>query len=280
MLKTIRVLLVLFFVAALIGAGVLFYVNYTRTDISKPTIVSDVDHLELSVTADKAELRKGLRAYDNVDGDITDRIMVRSLSQFTDPEQAEFRVPYIVFDNASNYTTYERTVRYTDYTHPRFHMSKPLVFNVGETVSFLDRISATDCIDGNITGRMVLTESNVSNNVPGSYRALISVTNRMGDAVSLPLTVLVVNQTAAAPKIVLKDYLIYVSVGDSPDYRSYLSSLNDPLDDSGSSIPLRNAKIASSGVDTSTPGVYDVYYYFTGLSGETATAILTVIVEE
>lgn len=279
MLKTIRVLLILFFVLALIGAGVLFFLNYTRTDISAPTIVADADVLEVSVKASKADLCAGLRAYDNMDGDISDRIMVRSLTQFTDPAQAEFRVSYIVFDNASNHTSCERTVRYTDYTHPRFHMSKPLIFNVGETVSFLDRISATDCIDGNITGRITLAESTVSNNVPGSYRALITVTNRMGDTVNLPLTVLVVNQTPAAPKITLKDYLIYVQQGEEPDYRSYLSTLTDPLDDSGEEISTRKVKIASSTVDTSEPGVYDVYYYFTGLSGETAAAILTVIVE-
>lgn len=279
MLKTIRVLLILFFAAALIVAGILFYLNYTRTDVSAPTIVSNIASLEVSVKATKADFCAGLQAYDNMDGEITDRIMVRSVSTFSDPENAEFRASYIVFDDASNYATWERTVRYTDYTHPRFHMSKPLIFNVGETVSFLDRISATDCIDGNITGRMSLTESNVSNTIPGSYKVQVSVTNRMGDNVSLPLTVLVINQTTAAPKIALKEYLVYVPQGETPNFRSYLSSLTDPLDESGEEISVLKAKVNFSEFDASTPGTYDIYYYFTGLSGETATAILTVIVE-
>ena len=39
------------------------------------------------------------------------------------------------------------------------------------------------------------------------------------------------------------------------------------------------AKVNAKKVDPTTPGTYEVYYYYTGLSGEIATAILTVVVE-
>ena len=203
--------------------------------------------------------------------------MIRSISQFTDRDSGTFRVSYIVFDSASNYATYERTVRYTDYTSPHFRMSKPMIFNVGDTISFLDRISATDCIDGNITGRMILSESTVSNSIPGTYRAVISVTNRLGDTATLPLTVMVVNHSASAPKITLSKYLIYYKEEENVKFRDYVLSVTDPLSETGANPRL--IRVNTAEVDASTPGVYPVYYYYTGTSGEIATTILNVVIE-
>ena len=44
-------------------------------------------------------------------------------------------------------------------------------------------------------------------------------------------------------------------------------------------VPLSQVSINDSGVDYSQAGVYEVYYYYTGISGEVATVILTVVVE-
>lgn len=276
MLKFIRILLVTAFAAALLGAAGLYFYTYSHRDVSKPAFRVDEPVLEISVTADRSELLRGLYAFDNVDGNITDRIIIRSISRFTD-DQAAFRVTYIVFDEASNYETCTRTVRYTDYEPPKFHLSKPMVFGVGETVTFMDRISVTDSIDGDISGRMVLSESTVNHSTPGTYTARITVTNRMGDSAELPLKVMIVNPSPSAPVITLRDHLIYLEQGAKPNLPEYVAAVTDPLEEEP--VSTRLVKVNRSELDTSTPGVYEVYYYYTGASGETATAILTVVVE-
>lgn len=275
MLRTIRILLIAFFVLVLIGASILFYYNYTHDDVSAPVFRSESDTMEVSVGATRKELCVGLRAFDNVDGEVTDRIMVQSISRFV--SESTFRVRYIVFDNASNYSTCERTVHFTDYVPPKFHLSKPMRFNVGETVTFMDRITAEDCIDKNISDKLLLTESNVSNTTPGNYRAVVSVTNSMGDTAVLPLTVLIQSRSPSAPVIELSEYLIYQEAGKKQDFRSYLASVTDPLTEGD--VSKNSVKINAKGLDRDSPGVYEVYYYYTGASGETASAILTVVVE-
>lgn len=275
MLRTIRILLIVFFVLVLIGASILFYYNYTHNDVSEPVFRNESDTMEVSVSATRKELCAGLRAFDNVDGEITDRIMVQNISRFV--SESTFRVRYIVFDNASNYATCERTVRFTDYVPPKFHLSKPMRFNVGETVTFMDRITAEDCIDANISDKLLLTESNVSNTTPGNYRAVVSVTNSMGDTAVLPLTVLIQSRSPSAPVIELNEYLVYQKAGEKREFRSYLDSVTDPLADG--EVSKASVKINAKGLDRDTPGVYEVYYYYTGASGETASAILTVVVE-
>lgn len=275
MLRPIRIIIVILFVLLLIGAGGLYYYNFSHEDVSRPAFVVDEARLEVSVQDEREEMTRGLRAYDNVDGDITDRIMVQSVSQFN--EDKTFTVRCIVFDDASNYSTCERTAVYTDYTPPRFSLTRPMVFGVGQTVTFMDRVAAVDCIDGNITDKMILTESTVNSTVPGTYRVRISVTNRMGDTSILPLTVLIRNPTPASPTVTLKENLIYLEVGEKPALRNYVDSVTDPL--SEETVPVRRVRIDDSGLNVNTPGVYEVNYFYLGGSGETATAILTVIVQ-
>lgn len=275
MLRYLRIIVVVLFVLLLVGAGGLYYYNYTHEDISRPAFSMDTDHVEVSVLDERSAFCRGLMAYDNLDGDITDRILVQSISQFN--EDKSFTVRYIVFDNASNYATCERTASYTDYTPPRFSLSRPMVFRVGDTVSFLDRVKAEDCIDGDITDKMILAESNVSTSVPGTYRVRITVTNKMGDTRELPLTIQIQNPTPATPSVNLSENLIYIQAGERPALRSYVDSVNDPLVEEV--VSVRKVKINDDALDVNTPGVYEVNYYYTGDSGETATAILTVVVE-
>lgn len=285
MLRNIRTILIIVFILVLIWTGFLIVFRFTHEDVKPPVITSDTrataedglarDVLEISVSASKEELCQGLHAYDNMDGDITDRIMIRSISKLVNASDA--LVTYIVYDDASNYATYQRTVRYVDYTAPRFRMSSPMVFNVGADINFLDRISANDVIDGDISGRILLTKSTVVKNVPGSYFAEVAVTNSMGDTATLPMEVVIQAATTSAPTIRLKDYLIYVNAGTTPDFSLYLSSLKDPLDPEVFRTDL--VTINSSRFSADEPGIYEVYYYYTGKSGETATAVLLVVVE-
>lgn len=274
MLRTIRVILVTLFVLTALGFATLVVYQFTHDDTAPPVITSDSDLLELSVTATEQELKQGLKAYDNMDGDITDRIVVQRISHLVNATDAT--VTYLVFDNASNAATYQRTLRYTDYQKPRFYLTKALTYNVGETITLRDRLSARDVIDGDLTDSILVSESNASNTVPGYYAITVQVTNSAGDTAVLPLTVTVQNQSVTTPRILLREQLVYVDAGQSVNYASYLLSATDPM---LSGPQNSQVTINDEDADLSTPGVYEVYYYLLGKSGETATAILTVVVE-
>ena len=277
MLKYVRILLVTLFVLALAGSVGLYFYNYTHEDVKPPAFRISEELIEISVKDPKEVLLEGVSAYDNVDGDLTGKIRIKEVSQFT--EGTDATVTYIVFDRASNYATSSRTIRYTDYVHPRFTLAKPMSCFQGETINYLERIQVSDVIDGNISGKLKLVETTTSSSIPGTYSATVSVTNSMGDTVELPLTVQVLDKSVSRPTVTLKRYLAYVKQGDKPLYRDFVASVTDPMDNSGVRIPPTNVIMNSAGVDSSKPGVYEAYYYYTGLSGEVATAILTVIVE-
>ena len=274
LLKIIRIVLVTFFVLALLATGTLIIWHYTHDDISPPVFVSDYDMLVVHASADDEILRMGLRAYDNMDGEITDRIMVKSVSPLISTSDA--LVTYLVFDEASNAATFTRTIRYLDYHMPRFALSKPLVYKVGDKITLLDRLTAEDVIDGDISGRILLTQSTVSNTTAGSYPITVQVTNSAGDTSILPLTIQVEALSASAPTVRLNDYLVYLDVGQTVYWRSYINSVQDPL---AANVRVTEVVCNTDEVDMETPGVYEVYYYYIGLSGETATVILTVVVE-
>ena len=274
LLRRIRVILIMLFVVAAIAEGALAAWHYTHDDVSAPVFTSDYELLVVSAKATDEQLCAGLHAYDNMDGDITNRIMVKSVSPLINTTDAV--ITYLVFDNASNAATYSRTLRYTDYHVPHFSLSQPLNYAVGEKITLLDRLAANDVIDGNISSRIMLSQSSVSNSIAGTYPITVQVTNSAGDTAILPLSVLVSAQSASAPTLRLSTYLIYVSAGESVNWRSYINSVRDPLVGNGS---LSKVVCNTDDVDLDTPGVYEAYYYYVGQSGETTTVILTVVVE-
>ena len=272
LLKTIRIILVIVFVLALLGAGAVAVYQYTHVDVMPPVFTMDYDLVEVSAGADTAALCAGLHAYDNVDGDLSDQIRVQSISTLFNATDAT--ITYLVFDEASNSATCTRTVRYTDYRRPHFALSQPLVYGIGDRITLLDRLTASDVIDGDISSRILLQQNSVRNTEAASYRITVQVTNSAGDTAILPLTLTVQSMTASTPTLRLTDYLIYVNQGDEVDWGSYVASVRDPLGGSDRSKVRWNAE----DVSLDTPGTYEVPYFYEGRDG-TASVLLTVVVE-
>ena len=274
LLRNIKIGLVAVFALAAIAFGGFQIYQYTHEDISPPAFYGGEEPLVVSVKASDRELCAGLYAQDNMDGDLTDKIQVQRVSQLISSKEAT--VTYLVFDSASNYATFTRTVTYTDYHRPRFSLAKPLIFQTGG-IMVLDNLSAEDVLDGDISNRITFTRSNVLNSTPGTYQVVVQVTNSAGDTSSLPLSVIVYSNLNVIPTINLSSYLLYVDAGDKVDFKSMVRSVQDPLDDS--TISRSAVQCHDEHVDLNAPGIYEVYYYYTGRSGETATTILTVVVE-
>jgi hypothetical protein len=259
----VLVVLSVCFVATLIYQG-----SSERKD--PPVLSCPSEILEVSAADDESVLLAGLTAHDPQDGDLTDQIIVGGISKLISNNTA--KVTFLVFDRDHNMGQCIRYIRYTDYQRPRFSIVQPLVYASTEDVSLLERLSATDVVDGDISERIrVSTLASTSNSEV--YDISIQVTNSMGDTSMLQLPVLVQATNPLRPVINLSSYLTYVEKGSTFDPSAYLTSVTvDTVAEDISKVTI------NGNVDTSNDGTYRVMYSYSA-NGSTGTAILTVVVQ-
>lgn len=235
---------------------------YTRQNVDQvaPVITCDSDVVEVRVGAAESAFLAGVTASDNKDGDLTDQVMIKGITQLITADTA--KITYIVFDSSNNMTTASRTVRYTNYEKPRFALERPLLFLVGSQVQLLDRITATDMIDGDISDKIRVTTQNVNTTSAGVYSVTIQVTNSLGDVESLPLKVTIANSANINPSLRLSEYIAYLNAGSNFSPANYITA-----------PAVTGAVEIESTVDTQTPGVYEVTYTY-----QTDTVYQTVVV--
>lgn len=269
-MKTIKLILIVMLV---IVSGLYGYTILSRTlqgsDVP-PVLESDREFLEISVQDDPAVLLTGVTASDEQDGDLTEDIQVAGISKLINDNTA--KVTYMVFDSDHNMTTLVRPVRYLDYTSPRFQITEPLIYYRSESIALLDRLSATDVIDGDITDSIRASSMNPTSD-PEIYLVVCQVTNSMGDTIFQELPVIRLDGIALRPEVQLREYLVYLEVGSDFDARAFLTGVNTP-DGPGDISDV----VLSGSVDTSTPGTYMVRYTY-NLQTISGSSILTVVVE-
>ncbi|MBQ1893332.1 MAG: hypothetical protein II155_04425 [Clostridia bacterium] len=286
MMKKLRIALLVFFIVV---ASVFAYTTIRRrmsVDYDAPAITAEEDVISVSIAATDEELLKGMKAYDKIDGDVTNTLFVVSKSKFVAKNTQQIR--YAAFDSNKNVGTFTREVVYIDYVSPRFHLYAPLRYASGTTgIDYLENFSAEDCLDGNITNQMKITFGKVTAaGISATTQQLnIQVTNSGGDSSVLELTAsmedyLLFSQLAPA----LREYIAYVPKGGVIDLESYLVGVWS----AGSNRSFADAKLSAdnvfinkNGLNCSVPGRYDVIYQLRNNLGEDlGTATLIVIVEE
>ncbi len=277
-MRNIQIIVITLFLVISVAFSAFFLYDRTMVDREAPVIVCDGEPIHVSVHASEEELCSGLTATDNVDGDITDRIIVRRVSQLYGSNSA--LIYYAVFDSSSNYCTFSRGITYTDYRKPRFSLSQPLSFNVSSKVTLEGRLSASDLIDGDITQRIRLSSTSVSTMDQGIYPITVQVTNSSGDTAVVTIPVIIQSFTARHPVIRLSEYLIYATKDETLSeerLRSYIVSARESS--SGTLLNLEDIDIDTSQLDTSKHGCSNVSYSYTNDRGLTYTVLLTVVVE-
>lgn len=267
--KMQRLIAALFILVLLAFCGLRIYRRLT-VDVTPPVITCSTDSIDVSVTAGEEALLQGVMASDDRDGDLTDQILIKGVSPSLTDSSAQ--VTYIVFDSANNMASVTRTVRYTDYEAPRFALSRPLVYSMNQTVTLLDRLTATDVLDGDISSSIRITSQNIISTQPGVYSVTAQVDSRLGEPVVLPLKVVIT--TGETQLIWLKDYLIYLPQGSTFDPAAYIDSAVAP---DGTGLPVSQVSIDNQ-VSTAVPGVYYAGYTVTA-QGQSYTVYLTVVVE-
>ena len=290
-MKKLRIMIVIFFVIVL-GIFVVTRVREELTaDSSAPVITADSDAITVSVSATDEDLLAGMTAIDNLDGDVTDTLVVVSKSKFI--TKGTLRVNYAAFDNNNNVGVYTREVTYSDYHSPRYSITQPLRFLEGNSGNaFLQNIFVEDCLDGNITQQIRITYGDTSpvDDTSSVRAANLMVTNSAGDNAVLPIQLSLEDYTSYSIQApALTNYILYVKAGTRPNLRDDLCGVWA----SGRVTPFRDTrfnantdvKIDDSGVFYSMPGIYTAYFTLSetlkdGSRRELGTAELMIIVEE
>lgn len=267
--KTVSILL---FAVSLALFLFCIFVREGGQDQSGPEIQMDQQEIQVSIAADDAALLQGVTATDRKDGDVTDSLVVESISNFI--EKGRRKVSIVAFDSDNHITRAEREIVYTDYTSPVFTLDSPLRFSI-DAENLTEGLHAQDCLDGDITSKIQMSfQDSYSYGTAGQYQVNYSVANSAGDVKNLPVTVEFYDpsQESQIPSLTLNQYLINLSVGEGFDPWGYLDSVTvnhyqyvkeedgilhgstaeDILDPSA--VQIENP------VDVNTPGVYEVVY--------------------
>lgn len=269
-----------------------FYMIKTRQleDHTPPVITCAEDVLYVSVDAEEKELLAGVTAEDDKDGDITSSIRVSAMSHFI--AEGRRTITYIVFDEANQAGSAERTVVYTDYVSPRIYLAKPLRYTTNNfyDANIAENMAAEDCLDGDITNQIRITRSSSYYYEAGDYDVTAQVTNSAGDVCVLTLKATVVDggDTRELEKYypMLSEYIVYTEIGSELNLAQYLVGVKRGSreytfaeDMEFLSFTKKDIDIEAN-VDYSKAGVYPVEYSCTTSEGVQAVTRLYVVVEE
>ncbi len=272
-MKPFRIIVVILFVLVSAATALLVVKEQLETDRTIPEIRVEEEMIEVSLKATDEELLRGVFAYDKKDKDLTDKIIVESISRFI--EKGVSKVTYAVCDSDNNVAKATRLIRFTEYESPKFRVVGNLCFSLYEHIDIRALIKANDSLEGNISSQLVVTSSDYSSSNSGAFSLDVSVTNQKGDTSVIKLPLIVEDRPLSVPQIELKEYLVYTKTGQTVDFNSYIV---DVLDSEG--ISLGGSVIVESNVNFNVPGTYHVHYYVTDSLGNRGHSIMTVIVEE
>ena len=267
--------------AVAVGMGILYIANewvlYSRFDRSTPEITFDTDVLEVSVGVTEEELLAGVKATDKKDGDVTDTVIIESISKMLGDHQRV--ITYAAFDQDNHVGKVQRKMRYVDYMAPRFSLDGPLKADSVNTEmsEILEPLHAADCIDGDLTSQIIVTDTEIlsmsSDSMTAQYE--VQVTNSCGDVATLKLPVkLLMNNTGAYANVELSQYLIYCKVGEGVDLGAFIVSASA----AGLEYGPGDVQI-SSNLDTSMPGVYTATYTLNTEQASASTDLIIVVEE-
>lgn len=268
-MRRLRLLLLVFFLVVFAVFMFSSIREYVTSDYVAPEITAGSEQMSLSVNDTDEALLEGMSAQDNLDGDVTDSLVVVSKSKFI--ARATRNVSYAAFDKSNNVGTYVRKLVYTDYHSPRFVLSEPLRFVAGNSsYDYLRHMRVTDCLDGNLSSQIKITMGDTETASESSSKQSIHflVTNSAGDSSSLDLVATYEDfESYSKASPALTDYIIYITTGEKPNYRSYLEGIwtagnTRKFSDLGFN-PDDDISIDDSKVNYKTPGVYTVTYKLT-----------------
>lgn len=272
LMKLVRIAVAVATVLTLAVFGVVFVRERYFSDKTIPKISVDSETLDVVATSTDADLLRGVTAFDEKDGDLTDKLLVESVGMFT--KIGYCKVTYAVCDSDNHVVTAQRQIHYTDYTAPKFTMSAPLLFSAYGSLNIVGIVGAQDCLDGDISQNVIIYSPDYETGQVGTFSIQATVKNSKGDSAEIVLPMLVEKRSGNAPQIELTDYLIYLPKGSMPDWNSYIAETTDHTGMEGK----LDFEIETD-FNTRREGIYSVDYFGTDETGYVGHTRLLVVVE-
>ncbi len=271
MMRVVRLAFALIFTVTSVLFGVVYIKEKRSKDYTIPEIKISEEVLEVGLKSTYQDYLKGVTAYDAKDGDLTDRVVVESVSKFI--TKGVCKVTYAVCDKDNNVANATRKIKFKNYTSPQFRLSGSLCYSLYEPINLFEYISAVDCIDGLITGNIIITSDDFAGSSTGVFTIDATVTNSKGDTSKISLPLIVEDRSVSAPKIELSEYMIYADLNEQKDFKSYLVSAKDSKD-----TDLTQSVRIETNIDMTKEGLYSVHYYVTDSYGSQGHTVLMVYV--
>ncbi|MBQ7133527.1 MAG: hypothetical protein IJO20_03430 [Ruminococcus sp.] len=234
-------------------------------DVTAPVITADSDTITGSVKITDEELLSGMKAYDEISGDVSDTLIIEKKSDFIN--ENERLISYVAIDESMNVGRYERTLIYDDYSEPKFVLSKPLSYVVGTRIDILENISAESSLDGDISQQIRYGLDSVIDNMKvGKYPVEFRVTDSCGNTSYLNTEIEIYDSSYSGIKVELHKYLTYIPKGARFNKLAYYKSSN-----------IEGNVYAVSTVNTKVAGTYYVDYYVNGVNAKGKSRLIVVV---
>ena len=272
-MRILRLVVSLIFVVTTALYAYFLVTEKIKNDETLPVITLKEEVLEVDIDATKEDLLSGVTAFDEKDGDLTDRVIVESVSNFIEPGLC--RVTYAVCDNNNHVATATRKIRYKGYTSPKFTLSEDLCYSLYERLDVSKAIGAVDCIEGDISTNIVISSEDYTSSIEGVFNIQATVTNRKGDSSTITVPLIIEDRSLSAPTIELKEFLVYSKPNKKIDFKKYLDSAKDSRGND-----LTKDVTIETNIDVSKEGSYTVHYYVTDKNGVVGHSVLTVIIAD
>lgn len=242
----------------------------------EPEITAPGSVLEVSVEDKEDVLLKGIKANDDEDGNISDKVFIESISAFDDNKQRT--VTYAVFDSDDHLVRTTRQIKYSDYTAPVFDIDEALCYYyyLSSNEEYKNFVSAESCVDGDLSSKITVEKNYYKDNV---HYVDYSVTDSCGTKESLTLKADELNKNPNV-EITLKKYLKRVKKGTTITEiapRSNMEEIKvmDMVDDT-----LKAEVEVTHNYNPDVPGTYEFIYRLSKSNGDYGYTKLVVIVEE
>ena len=180
-------------------------------DLEEPDITL-VDN-NIITCPNKEYVEEGYSATDNVDGDITDKV-VRTVDND--------KIIYSVEDSSGNKKEIIRNVNYQDTIPPTITLSggETVYVYINQNYQEYGYNTQDNCSDVTVT-----TDSNIDTSKTGNYEITYNATDSSGNKQSITRKVIVYDDTSQIPK---NGKIVYITFDDGPGY--YTKQILDVLD--------------------------------------------------
>ncbi|WP_186579851.1 immune inhibitor A domain-containing protein [Aquibacillus kalidii] len=221
----------------------------------------------VEVEASSEFVEPGFTATDNVDGDLTESVVVTGEVDSTTP--GEYTLTYTVTDSSNNEFSVTRTVSVVDTTAPALTLTGETTVVVEGATEYVEPgFTATDIVDGDVT-ETVKVSGNVDVNKVGNYVLTYTVVDAAGNEAVATRTVSVVDTTAPVIEI-LGESPVELELGDAYVDPGFVAT--DSVDGNISDYVVKSTDLRFA------VGEYTVTYTVADASGNEATATRKVTV--